>query len=60
MGKCSSELDKLFSYPNSYGRSIRHSCRFYDFLGTIPRCYKDVYINSFFLHTAGLWNVLPA
>ena len=26
---------------------------------TIPKCYKDVYVNSFFPHTAQLWNSLP-
>ena len=25
----------------------------------IPRCYKDVYVNSFFPRTAKLWNSLP-
>ena len=25
----------------------------------IPRCYKDVYVNSFFPRTAMLWNSLP-
>ena len=26
---------------------------------TIPRCYKDVYVNSFSPRTAKLWNSLP-
>ena len=26
---------------------------------TIPRCYKDVYVNNFFPCTARLWNSLP-
>ena len=26
---------------------------------TVPRCYKDFYINSFFPRTARLWNFLP-
>ena len=26
---------------------------------TIPRCYEDVYVNSFFPRTARLWNSLP-
>ena len=30
-----------------------------DCMVTIPRCYKDVYVNSFFLRTARLWNSLP-
>ena len=29
------------------------------FFVTIPRCYKDVYVNSFFPHTARLWSSLP-
>ena len=29
-----------------------------DFSVTIPRCYKDVYVNSIFPHTAKLWNSL--
>ena len=29
------------------------------FFVTIPRCYKDVYVNSFFPRTARLWNSLP-
>ena len=36
-----------------------YSDRFNDFSVTIPRCCKDVYINSFFPHTARLWNSLP-
>ena len=26
---------------------------------TLCRCYKDVYVNSFFPRTARLWNFLP-
>ena len=32
--------------------------RLHDFSITIPRCYKDVYVNSFFSRTARLWNSL--
>ena len=35
------------------------SDRLHGFSVTIPRCYKDVYLNSFFPLTAGLWNSLP-
>ena len=45
--------------PFSRGRFTRYSDRLYDFSVTIPRCYKDVYVNSFFLRTARLWNSLP-
>ena len=46
-------LDKL------QGRSTCYSDRLHDFSVTIPRCYKDVYVNSFFPRTARLWNSLP-
>ena len=42
-----------------YGSSARYSDRLHDFSVTIPRCYKDVYVNSFFPCTARLWNSLP-
>ena len=40
-------------------RATCYSDRLHDFSVTIPRCYKDVYINSFFPRTARLWNSLP-
>ena len=58
-GRCSSELAQLVSLPYSRGRSTRYSDRLRDFSVTIPRCYKDVYVNSFFPRTARLWNSLP-
>ena len=58
-GRCSSELAQLVALPYSRGRSTRCSDRLQDFCVTIPRCYKDVYVNSFFLRTARLWNSLP-
>ena len=58
-GRCSSELAQLVSLPFSRGRSTRYSVRLHDFSVTIPRCYKDVYINSFFPRTARFWNSLP-
>ena len=48
-GRCSSELVQLVPLPFSRGRSTRDSDRLHDFSVTIPRCYKDVYVNSFFL-----------
>ena len=54
-----SEPAQLLPLPYSRGRSIRYSDRLHDFSVTIPRCYKDVYINSSFPHTARLWNSLP-
>ena len=58
-GKCSSELAQLVPLTFSRGRSTRCSDRLHDFSVTILRCYKDVYVNSFFPRTAKLWNSLP-
>ena len=57
--KCLSELAELVLLPYSRGRSTRYCDRLYDFSVTIPRCYKDVYVNSFFPRTARLRNSLP-
>ena len=43
----------------SCGRSTHYSDRLHDFSVTIPRCYNNVYVNSFFPHIARLWNSLP-
>ena len=58
-GRCSSKLAQLVPLPFSRGRSTRYSDRLHDFSVTIPRCYKDVYVNSFFPHKARLWNSVP-
>ena len=58
-GRCSSELAQLVPLPFSRGRSTRYSDGLHDFSATIPRCYKDVNVNSFFSCTARLWNSLP-
>ena len=55
-GRCSSKLAQLVPLPFSWGRSTRYSYRLYDFSVTIPRCFKDVYVNSLFPHTVRLWN----
>ena len=47
-GRCSSELAQLVTLPYFQGRSICYSDRLHDFSVTIRRCYKDVYVNSFF------------
>ena len=52
-GRCSSELPQLIPLPFSRGRSTRY------FPVTIPRCYRDFYVNSFSPHTARFWNSLP-
>ena len=57
-GRCSSELAKLVPLPYSRGRSTRYSHRLHDF-STIPRCYKDVCVNSLFPCRARLWDSLP-
>ena len=57
-GRCSSELAELVPLPYSGGRSNRYSDRLHDFCVTIPKCYKDVYVNSFFPRTARPWNSL--
>ena len=57
--RCSSELAQLFPLPFSRVRSTCYSHRLHDFSVTIPSCYKDIYVNSFFPQTARLWNSLP-
>ena len=59
LGRCSSEPAELVPLPYSRGRSARYSDRLHNFSATIPRCYKDVYVNSFFPCAARLWNSLP-
>ena len=58
-GKYSSELAQLILLPYSPRRSTRYSDKLHDFSVTIPRCCKDVYVNSFFPRTDRLWNSLP-
>ena len=58
-GRWSSELVQMVPLPFSRGRSTRYSDRLNDFSVTIPRCYKDVFVNSFFPRRARLWNFLP-
>ena len=57
-GRCSSELAQLVPLPFPRGRSTRYSDRMHDFSVTIPKCYKDFYVNNFFPCTAILWNYL--
>ena len=58
-GRCSSELAQLVPLPFSWRRSTCYYDRLLDFSVTIPRCYKDIYSNSFFLKTTKLWNSMP-
>ena len=54
-GRCSSELAEMVPLSYSQGRSTRYSDRLHnDFSVTIPKCYKDVYVNSFFSRTSTL------
>ena len=59
-GRCIYELAELVPLPHYHDRSIPHSNRLHDFSVTIPRCYKDIFVNSFIPRTATLWNFLPA
>ena len=58
-GRCSSELAQLVPLPFFRGRSTLYSDRLHNFSVTIPKCYKDVYVNSFFPCTAKIWDSLP-
>ena len=57
--RCSSELAQLVPLRFCRAGSTRYSDRLLDFSVTIPRCYQDVYIHSFFPRTVRLWNSLP-
>ena len=58
-GRCSSGLAQLVPLPYSRGRSTRYSDGLHEYSVTIPRCYKDASVKSFFPRTARLWNSLP-
>ena len=53
------KLAELVPLSYSKERSTHYSDRLHDFSFIILRCYKDVYINSFFLCTARLRNSRP-
>ena len=53
-GRCSFELAELVPLPYSRGRSTRYFDGLHDFSVTIPGCYEDAYVNSFFPRTARL------
>ena len=52
--RCLSEVDELVPLPTSRYGSSRYSNRLHDFSVTIPGCWKDVYVNSFFPRTVTL------
>ena len=58
-GRCSSELPQLVPLPFSWRSSTRYSDRLHEFSVMIPKCYEDVYVNSFLPYTARPWNSLP-
>ena len=58
-GRCSSKLVQLVPLPHCWGRSTHYFDRLNGFSVNIPRCYKDVYVNSVFPHTARIWSFLP-
>ena len=53
-GTCFTGSSSFFLGKSTYYSDILH-----DVSVTIPKCYKDVYINSFFPRTARLLNLLP-
>ena len=55
----STELAQLVLLPYFRGTRTRYSDIFYYFSVTIPRCHKNVYVNSLFPRTARSWNSLP-
>ena len=55
----SSELVQLVLLRYFRGTRTRYSDIFYNFSVTIPRCHKNVYVNSLFPRTARSWNSLP-
>ena len=58
-GICSSELSQLVPVLYSQGSSTRCYVKLHDFPVTSLRRYQDVYVSSFFPHTARLWSSLP-
>ena len=57
--RCSSKLAQLVPLCYCRGRYSRYSDGLHYFSVTILRCYKDVYVKSFFPRTSSLWNSLP-
>ena len=57
-GRCYSELAQLVPLAFFWGKSTCYSDRLYNFSVTIPRCYKNVYVDCFCPGTSRLWNSL--
>ena len=58
-GRCSSELAQLVPLPFFEGGLLLILIECMIFSVTIPKYYKNFYVNSFFARTARLWNSLP-
>ena len=58
-GRFSSELAGLVPLICFLGKCTLYSDKLNDFSVTIPRCYKNAYVNSFFPRAFRLWNSLP-
>ena len=59
VSRYSFERAQLVPLPFPRERSTHYSDRSDDFCVTIPRSYKDVYVDSVFPRTTRLWNSLP-
>ena len=57
--RCSSELAQVVLLRYSQGKSTCYSDSLHHFSVTIPRTFKDTFINSVFPCTVKLWNSLP-
>ena len=57
-GRYPSELAQLIPLPFSRERSACYFDKLHNFSVTILRCYRDVYVNIFFLRTVRPWNSL--
>ena len=56
--KCLSDLALLVPFPYSWGMSTWHCDRLHDISATIPWCYMDVCVSSFFPFLARLFPCL--
>ena len=52
-------MPHMVPLPFFRGRSTCYSDRLHGFSVNIPRCYKDIYVNTFFPCRVILWNSLP-
>ena len=52
-------VDVRPNWLNKFHFLICYSDRLHHFFVTIPRCYQDNYVNSYFPHPATFWNSQP-